>query len=415
MKCRGGPIHFKGWLSIHSWLVDLRLLADFSLTLCAANHYTYLNRDRRGRGAEVLWSYGNPRFMTRSIFGRALVACASLAVMSGPLRGDVPICAGSIFDFPPCDQIRIAAIPDEPGQGGWLAEVYLNLPIPDPPNTYHLLFAEADVAGRVPDFTFRCDAIDFPFGPAPWNPTACESDMDADLITVGDFINGPIHDISDPAMLDLPMSHLFIRFSGYFGVRLSDSSFNPNAFPSAIDFALYGFDGFRITVGSTVFRELLVFDQCDPTQSPPFPLKPPTTENGFFYALGVFPIEVTYFNRFDPTDAAGRSRAGIELYSWMGSGLVYPSGAVWVDPNNGRGPMTLMPGSLIYADDQLLPLVDGDFEGDGDVDLADYSWFPDCAVGPDSGLNIGCIAFNFDGDPDVTLADFAILQNNFEP
>lgn len=356
--------------------------------------------------------------MTSAIFGRVLGICAVFCGLATGTRGDVPICSGAIFDFPPCDQIRIAAFPNEPGSGGWFAEVYLNLPIPEttppaPPSFYHLLSAEVDVAGRTPDFTFRCDAIDFPAGPAPWNPVACESDMDADLITVGDFINGPIHDISDPAMLDLPMSHLFIRFSGYFSVRLSDSSFNQDAFPSVIDFAMYGFDGFRITVGSTVFREILVFDQCIPFQS--FPLKPPTTENGFFYALGMFPIEVTYFNRYDPTDVAGRPRAGIELYSWMGAGRVYPAGAVWVDPNNGRGPMTLMPGSLIYADEQLLPLVDGDFEGDGDVDLADYSWFPDCAVGPDAGLNIGCIAFNFDGDPDVTLADFAVLQNNFEP
>lgn len=264
------------------------------------------------------------------------------------------------------------------------------------------------MAGQTPDFTFRCDAIDFPAGPAPWNPTECASDMDADIVTVGDFINGPIHDVSDPAMLDLPMSHIFIRFSGYFSVRLSDSSFNPEAFPSVIDFAIYGFDGFRITVGSTVFREILVFDPC-----PSLPMKLATTENGFFYALGVFPIEVTYFNRYDPDDVAGRSRAGIELYSWMGSGPVYPAGAVYVDPNNGRGPMTLMPGSLIYSEEQLLPLVQGDFEGDGDVDLDDYAWFPQCGGGPSEGLNIGCIAFNFDGDPDVTLADFAVFQNNF--
>lgn len=332
-------------------------------------------------------------------------------------RADVAICSGAFFDFPPCDQIRLAAYPPEEGTGGWLAEVYLNLPIPDPPpppdppNPYYLLHAEADTANLSPDFTFRCDAIDFPAGPAPWMPNSCASDMDDDLLTVGDFLNGPIHDVSDPSKLNLPMSHMFIRFSGYFAVRLSDSSLvNPDAFPAAIDFAIYGFDGFRINVGSTVFREILSPDLC-----PTFPLKPPTTENAFFYALGMFPIEVTYFNRYDPTSAAGRGRMGIEVYSWMGDGPVYPAGSFWVDPNNGRGPMTLMPGSLIYSEDQLLPLVPGDFEGDGDVDLADYFWFPQCAGGPEAGLNIGCIAWNFDGDPDITLADFAVVQNNFAP
>lgn len=327
-----------------------------------------------------------------------------------PTRADVAICSGSFFDFPPCDQIRVGAIPDEPGSGGWLAEVYLNLPVPDPPAPYHLLFAEFDAATLAPDFTFRCDAIDFPAGPAPWMPTACVTDRDSDLVTVGDFINGPIYDVSDPAKLALPMSHIFIRFSGYFGVRLSDSSFNPAAFPSVIDFAIYGFDGFRITIGSTVFREVLVLDQC-----PQFPLKLPTTENGFFYALGMFPIEVTYFNRFDPTNAAGRGRSGIEVYSWMGDGPVYPAGAVYVDPNNGRGPMTLLPSTLIYSADQMLPLLQGDFEGNGGVDLSDYFWFPQCGNGPGAGLDAGCVAWNFDGDPDITLADFAVLQNNFAP
>lgn len=344
------------------------------------------------------------------ILGRWLSVAVVMLPAARGLRADVPICSGSIFDSPPCAEIRVGAIPPEPGQGGWFAEVYLNLPIPDPPSLYHLLSAETDVIGRAPDFTFRCPVIDFPAGPAPWNPGPCASDMDANLATVGDFINGPITHVSDPSKLLLPMSHMFIRFTGYFAVRMSDTSFNPDALPSVIDFAIYGFDGFRINVGSTIFREILVFDIC-----PTIPLKPPTTENGFFYALGMFPIEVTYFNRYDPTAAAGRPRAGIELYSWMGNGPIYPAGAVWVDPNNGRGPMRLFQSDLIYAADQLLPLADGDFDGDADVDLDDYSWFPSCGNGPGAGLNVGCIAFNFDGDPDVTLADFAVVQNNFAP
>jgi len=398
-------------------------MSCLALTCHCANHYTlYGCIGLRGEGGGRLLFRKN-----QNLFGVTVLGPWSLGLVLAffgirNANADIPICSGSFFDFPPCDQIRLAAYPDEIGTGGWFAEVYLNLPIPDPPppplapNSYHLLHAETDTAGLLPDFTFRCDAIDFPTGPTPWQPNTCLSDLDEDFITVGDFLNGPIHDVSDPSKLDLPMSHIFIRFTGYFAVKLSDSSFNTEAFPSVIDFAIFGFDGFRIKVGTTVFREILVADLCD--QEPPnlsFPLKPPTTENGFFYALGMFPIEVTYFNRFDPNDLAGRERAGIELYSWMGDGLEYPAGAFWVDPNNGRGPMTLMPGSLIYSDEQLLPLVQGDFEGDGDVDWDDYYWFPDCAGGPEAGLNVGCIAWNFDGDPDITLADFAVVQNHFDP
>ncbi len=63
----------------------------------------------------------------------------------------------------------------------------------------------------------------------------------------------------------------------------------------------------------------------------------------------------------------------------------------------------------------------GDFDGDGDVDLDDYVVFVDCLVGP--GLSPGPTApvttqdcldvFDFDDDLDVDLLDFAVMQMLF--
>lgn len=50
----------------------------------------------------------------------------------------------------------------------------------------------------------------------------------------------------------------------------------------------------------------------------------------------------------------------------------------------------------------------GDFDADGDVDLADFAAWNACMTGPDGGLPAGaCAAFDFDADGDVDLADFA--------
>ena len=65
---------------------------------------------------------------------------------------------------------------------------------------------------------------------------------------------------------------------------------------------------------------------------------------------------------------------------------------------------------------------DGDFSGDGHVDLVDYGVLNDCLAGSDAtpaptmpGVDaLGCVdAFDTDGDGDVDLADFADLQDAF--
>ncbi len=51
--------------------------------------------------------------------------------------------------------------------------------------------------------------------------------------------------------------------------------------------------------------------------------------------------------------------------------------------------------------------VPGDVDGDGDVDLTDYSFFYACVAAPNG---VSCGVFDFDEDGDVDLADFGVLQ-----
>jgi len=56
----------------------------------------------------------------------------------------------------------------------------------------------------------------------------------------------------------------------------------------------------------------------------------------------------------------------------------------------------------------------GDFDGDGDVDLDDFASWDDCMTGPDDPpYGEGCAAFDFDTDYDVDLTDFAAFQEAF--
>lgn len=60
---------------------------------------------------------------------------------------------------------------------------------------------------------------------------------------------------------------------------------------------------------------------------------------------------------------------------------------------------------------QVLPLKQ-DFDGDGDVDLDDFSRFQSCFNGPNRAPPAvgGCSAADFDGDADVDLDDFSTFQ-----
>ncbi|MFH0982293.1 MAG: M28 family peptidase [Planctomycetota bacterium] len=69
----------------------------------------------------------------------------------------------------------------------------------------------------------------------------------------------------------------------------------------------------------------------------------------------------------------------------------------------------------------LYCFVPGDFDGDGDVDLADYAVFADCMAGPETtpapappATAQDCLnVFDFDVDSDVDLTDFAGFQEGF--
>ena len=60
------------------------------------------------------------------------------------------------------------------------------------------------------------------------------------------------------------------------------------------------------------------------------------------------------------------------------------------------------------------PYPPGDYDCDGDVDLADYSaYWEDCMSGPDVRLRLGCEAYDTDLDGDVDLGDCAGFQSAF--
>jgi sulfatase modifying factor 1 len=55
----------------------------------------------------------------------------------------------------------------------------------------------------------------------------------------------------------------------------------------------------------------------------------------------------------------------------------------------------------------------GNHNGDGTIDLADYAAFPDCMAGPGGGLGSDCDVFDSDSDVDVDIVDFAEFQKVF--
>jgi hypothetical protein len=55
----------------------------------------------------------------------------------------------------------------------------------------------------------------------------------------------------------------------------------------------------------------------------------------------------------------------------------------------------------------------GDFDGDADADLGDFTFFQLCFNGPNRPSGAGCGAADFDTDGDVDLTDFAVFQSCF--
>jgi len=61
----------------------------------------------------------------------------------------------------------------------------------------------------------------------------------------------------------------------------------------------------------------------------------------------------------------------------------------------------------------LSSLVPGDCDLDGDADLIDCADMATCLTGPGAGLSLDCRCFDFDGNADIDLADFAAFQEMF--
>jgi len=285
---------------------------------------------------------------------------------------------------------RVGAAPNYAGSG-WLGQCFLNLP---DDAVGSLLQAEAYADKILPDFTFRTDWIDFPAGSVNVAP-------DASFETLGDFLNDYITEVSDPSKLDEPFGNLLLRFRGLLKVSFADDVDLLPGLPIWVEFGTSGYDGYRTVVGETIYRRLTV------SAGDSF-----YHENCIVETPGLFPIEITYYNRYDRDGSLGAPNAGIELYSWHGGGLPWPTGAA-VLVHEQFGPATIVPPRVIYQPRDILPLIAGDYDADGDIDLGDFRWMQVCWTGTDVRLPPGseCRWLDLDKDEDIDGVDLAALES----
>lgn len=258
----------------------------------------------------------------------------------------------------------------------------------------HLIRTERLIDDRDPDITFHTDWIDFPAGPR-------DSGLDSSFETVGDFLNDYIENVSDPSKLDEPFSSLYLRFSGFVKIRFSDETRVRDliGLPVWIDVGTMGYDAYRVRVGVEIYRAM------NTRWSDPFFNFGPAVE-----VLGMFPIEITYLNIYDPESQTGNHRAGLEIYSWHGGGKPWPAGnnmvhEVW-------GPATLMPPRVVYQEEDVRPVAPGDFDADFDLDLRDYRWYQYCSDPSFFFLPSSCKIFDFDADGRVDGGDYSVFRQN---
>lgn len=336
--------------------------------------------------------------------GYAIVPILTVLIMAVPAMAHV---------FIENDQ-RSGAIPAYDGSG-WVCEVFLDIP---DDNAAHLLAAEAYVLKRPPDFTFKTQWIDFPSGPTG-------SRLDTSFATMSDFFDDHIFDVSDPTMLNQPFGNFLFRCNGVLSIRAEDdietviigNNANTAQLPTWVEVGTFGNDGFRTEVGTqTVYRIPIVTG----------PTNQFFHENMICLGLGMYPIKVTFFNRYDPTNEFMMDSAGVEVYSLHGSPFEYPGGDILVLPDG--TPASLIPPRVIYQTEDILPLADGDFNADGVVDMLDFQWMQHCHTGPggdDVFPPVGCSItsctncapgmdggyMDFDDDGDVDGVDFSAFQD----
>ncbi len=276
--------------------------------------------------------------------------------------------------------------------GGWLAECFLNIP---DPSAGDLILAERHAASRQPDFTFRTDWIDFPAGPIG-------VDRDSRFATMGDFLDDYIYDVSDPAKLDEPFGSFLLRFRGLLKVTFEENNDDLMILPVWVTVGCNGYDGYRARVDDATFRLSIV----NPDDSFYW-------EHFFFHGTGLFPFEITYYNRFDPEGTLGYERAGIEVYTWHGGGLPWPAGKRLI--HHRFGDSTVIPPRVIYHPEDVLPIVRGDYDTDSDFDLRDLQWLQNCFTleaseeKPPVDILPGCEWMDLQQDADIDRYDFREL------
>jgi len=121
--------------------------------------------------------------------------------------------------------------------------------------------------------------------------------------------------------------------------------------------------------------------------------------------------------------AAGALVADLEIDWWTvdGGGVLVATGGVLElsgtigQPDAGvvmtGGTLELTGG--FWAAAAIGPVLPGDCNGDGHVDLDDYRIFAPCLWGPGGGLGTDCECFDLDFSGDVDLFDFAMFQETY--
>jgi hypothetical protein len=289
--------------------------------------------------------------------------------------------------------VRAGAAPSREGNG-WRGQCFLNIPAESAQN---LLLAERYIIGRQPDFTFRTDWIDFPAGPIG-------TELDSSFETIGDFLNDYIHDVSDPTKLNEPFGHFLLRFRGMLKVTFEENNDELMLLPVWVTIGCNGFDGYRARVYEDASFRLPTVNPADAFY----------WEHFFFHLAGLFPFEITYFNRHDPIGGSGFERAGIEVYSWHGGGLPWPAGERLT--HRRFGPSTVIPPRVIYQPQDVLPVQRGDFDTDFDYDLHDLQWLQNCFTGEggeEGGVDLApdCQWMDLDRDKDVDGFDYRVVRS----